>query len=366
MTKNNVDVIIIGGGIIGCAIAYNLAKAQVKTLVIDKADSVGREASWAGAGILASHASTREPYPELCRASLSLYPSLAEELKAQTLIDIEFIQSGAISVFFSEEERRGLIGLAERRVDRGFSAEVLTAAQARELEPALSESVIGGIRFPHDAHVRNPKLVKALAKGAGLLGTQFVFGNSVTGFRRENDSIIGVEVNGEVIYGDTIVIAAGCWSGQIASLLGYSLAIEPARGQIVLVEAMPPILRHIIDGLDVYLVPRTDGKILIGATVEFAGYDKRTTVGGVQSMIEAGVAIIPELSEKSFVQTWSGLRPYARRGPHLGKVPGFHNVIVASGHFKNGILLAPITGKLISELITTGTPSISLNPFRLG
>ena len=129
------DVIIIGGGVIGCAIAYNLAKAQVKTLVIDKADNVGREASWAGAGILASHASTHEPYAELCRASLALYPALAETLRAETQIDIEFIQSGSISVFFTDEEKRGLTGLASRRVDRGFSAEVLTPEEVWELEP---------------------------------------------------------------------------------------------------------------------------------------------------------------------------------------------------------------------------------------
>ena len=120
------DVIVIGGGVIGCAVAYNLAKAHVNTLVIDKADNVGREASWAGAGILASHASTHDPYAELCRASLGLYPALAEALHAETQIDIEFIRSGSIAVFFTDEEKQGLMGLASRRLDRGFSAEVLT------------------------------------------------------------------------------------------------------------------------------------------------------------------------------------------------------------------------------------------------
>jgi len=362
LNTNKADVIVIGGGVIGCAIAYNLAKAQVKTRVIDKADSVGREASWAGAGILASHASTREPYAELCRASLALYPSLAEELKAQTQIDIEFIRSGSIAISFTEEERRGLTGLAGRRIDRGFSAEMLTAEQVWEVEPAISREIVGGVYFPHDAQVRNPKLVKALAKGAAQLGTEFLFGNPVTAFLRESDRVIGVEVNGKTHYGDTIVIAAGCWSGKLVSLLGYALPIEPARGQMVLAEAMPPLLRHTIDGLGVYLVPRADGKILIGATVEFVGYDKRTTLEGVRQMIEAGITLMPGLAEKSFVQAWAGLRPYAKH-PYLGKLPGFDNVIVASGHHKNGILLSPITGKLICELITTGNPSMSLEPF---
>ena len=152
---------------------------------------------------------------------------------------------------------------------------------------------------------------------------------------------------------------------KVAALLDYSLSIEPARGQIVLAEAMPPILRHVINGHGVYLVPRSDGKILIGATVEFVGYDKRTTLEGTRQMIEAGIALMPKFGESSFVQTWVGLRPYAKGNPYLGRLPGFDNVIVASGHFKNGILLAPITGKLICELIMTGNPSMPLDPFCL-
>lgn len=357
------DVIIIGAGVIGCAIAYNLGKAGVKTLVIDKADGVGREASWAGAGVLTSHASTREPYPALCRASLALYPSLADELKASTRIDIEFIQSGTLSLFFDEEEKDGLIGLAERRIDRGFSAEVLTAEQVWEIEPAVSKSVVGGVRFPEDAQVRNPKLVRALSKGAVLSGARFLLGNPVDGFVREKDRISGVKVNGELFRGDTIVIAAGCWSGALAKELGVHLPIQPSRGQIVLVDTIPLVLRHTIDGLGVYVVPRSDGKILIGATVEFVGYDKRTTLVGVQQMIEAGTTLIPELAEMSFTQAWAGLRPHIRNGPCIGKLPDLDNVIIASGHFKNGILLAPITGALISELITTGVTSLSLEPF---
>ena len=288
---------------------------------------------------------------------------MADELKARTNIDIEFIQSGTLSLFFNEEEKNGLIGLAERRIDRGFSAEVLTAEQVWEIEPAASKSVVGGVRFPEDAQVRNPKLVRALAKGAVLSGVQFLLGNPVDGFEREKGSISGVKVNGESYRGDTIVIAAGCWSGALIKELGLHLPIQPSRGQIVLADAMPLMLRHTIDGLGVYLVPRLDGKILIGATVEFVGYNKRTTLEGIQQMIEAGTTLIPELAGMSFAQAWAGLRPHIKNGPCLGKVPGLDNVIIASGHFKNGILLAPITGVLISELITTGVPSIPLDPF---
>ena len=368
LNRNHADVIIIGGGIIGCAIAYDLAKRNVKPLVIDKAHTFGTEASWAGAGILTSHASTYEPYPTLCRASLELYPSLAEELRTETQIDIEFIRSGTLSVFFNQAEAAGLIGLADRRVKRGFSAEVLTAEQAWELEPTLSQSIIGAVLFPEDAQVRNPKMVKALAKGAAKHGAEFQVGNPVTDFVRASENggnrVIGVVVNGETLYADTFVIAAGCWAGALTAQLDVPIQIEPAKGQIVLVEAMPPPFQHIVDGLGIYIVPRADGKILLGATVEFVGYDKTATVEGAKQMIDAGIAIAPKLADSTFVQTWVGLRPYVKKGPLLGYLPGYDNVVLASGHFKNGILLAPITGQLIGELLTTGKPSLSLEPFQ--
>lgn len=363
MNHSHTDVVIIGGGIIGCAIAYQLSKKQVDVILIEKAARVGTEASWAGAGILTSHASTHEPYPMLCRESLALYPSLSEELKSETDIDIEFIRSGTLSVYFDETEAAGLIGLAERRVHRGFSAEVLNSKQARELEPAISESVAGAVLFPEDGHVRNPKLVTALATGAAKFGTKFLLGNPVTGFVRENGKVVATIVNGSMIYADTFVIAAGCWSGNLTELLDLQMSVMPVKGQIVLLETIPPPFQRTIDGLGIYIVPRTDGKILLGATVEYVGYDKTTTVDGVKQMIDAAVLISPELTESAFVQTWSGLRPYYQKGPCLGYLPGHENVIMATGHFKNGILLAPITGKLIAQLIKSGETSISLRPF---
>lgn len=363
MNSKNVDTVIIGGGIIGCAIAYELGKREKTVLLVEKASRLGTEASWAGAGILTSHASTHEPYPELCRASLEMYPSLAAELKAETGIDIEFIPSGTLSVYFDEAEAAGLIGLAERRVNRGFTAEVLSPEEAWELEPSLSKNIAGGVLFPEDGHVRNPKMVSALAKGAAQHGAEFLLGNPVSGFVKENGRVIAVVVNGDRIHADTFVIAAGCWSGNLTILLDCPMSIEPAKGQIVLLETVPPIIQRTIDGLGIYIVPRTDGKILLGATVEFVGYDKTTSVDGVKQMIDAAVVIAPELAQSTFVQTWAGLRPYYKNGPCLGYIPGCDNVVIASGHYKNGILLAPITGKLIAELLTSEQTSLSLTPF---
>lgn len=363
MDSYNADVVVIGGGIIGCAIAYELSKQNVSVIVIEKASSVGTEASWAGAGILTSHASTHEPYPELCRASLAMYPNLASELKDETDIDIEFIPSGTLSVYFDEVEAAGLIGLAERRVNRGFTAEVLTPYEAWQLESAVSKSIAGAVLFPEDGHVRNPRMVAALAKGAANNGAKFILGNAVTGFVQENGRVVSAIVNGETIHADNFVIATGCWSGQLTSMLDCHISVSPVKGQIVLLETMPPKFQRTIDGLGIYIVPRTDGKILLGATVEFVGYDKTPTVEGVKQMIDAAVTIAPELAESTFLQTWAGLRPYYKSGPCLGHLPGYDNVVIASGHYKNGILLAPITGKLIAELLITSKPSLSLGPF---
>lgn len=363
MDNKNADVVIIGAGIIGCAIAYELSKQHVSVIVIEKASRVGTEASWAGAGILTSHASTHEPYPELCRASLAMYPKLAAELKDETDIDIEFIQSGTLSVYFDEADALGLVGLAERRVNRGFTAEVLTPEQTWQLEPAVSKRIAGAVLFPEDGHVRNPKMVTALAKGASKNGTKFILGNSVSGFVCEDNIVVGAVVNGETIHAGSFVIAAGCWTGHLTAQLDCPISISPAKGQIVLLETMPPIFQQTIDGLGIYIVPRNDGKILLGATVEFVGYDKTPTVDGVKQMIDAAVAITPELANSKFVQTWAGLRPYYKNGPCLGYLPCYDNVILASGHYKNGILLAPITGKLITELVVSGNTSLSLEPF---
>ncbi len=363
MSENRADVVIIGGGIIGCAIAYELSKKQVDVIVIDKATRVGTESSWAGAGILTSHASTHEPYPELCRASLAMYPSLASELKEKTNIDIEFIKSGTLSVYFEESEAAGLIGLAERRVNRGFTAEVLTSDQALELEPAVSNDIAGAVLFPEDGHVRNPRMVSALAKGAAQHGTQFLLGNPVSGFVSENGRVSGAVVNGETIYAESFVLTAGCWTGNLTTMLDVPISISPVKGQIVLLETMPQLFQRTIDGVGIYIVPRTDGKVLLGATVEYVGYDKTPTVDGVKQMIDAALTIAPELAQSTFVQTWVGLRPYYNRGPCLGHLPSYDNVVLASGHFKNGILLAPITGKLITELLTTKETSLPLDPF---
>ena len=267
-------------------------------------------------------------------------------------------------MFFTPDDAAGLIGLADRRVKNGFSAEVLTAEKARELEPALSPSIVGAVLFPEDAQVHNPKMVTALAKGAAKFGAKFQLGNPVTGFVREGERVVGVVVNGETLYADTFVIANGCWAGELTAQLGAPMQIGPAKGQIVLIETMPPLFERTIDGLGIYIVPRADGKVLIGATVEFVGYDKSTTVAGTKQLIDAGGSYRASAGTGYLLDKRGQACVRMSEKGHFSVIcPGYDNVVLASGHFKNGILLAPITGQLIAELLTTGAPSLSLEPF---
>ena len=182
LNQTRAKVIIIGGGIIGCSIAYYLAKLGVEATVIEKENCVGSAASWAAAGILACHASTQNPYAELCRHSLALYPALAKELQTVTDINIEFTQSGILYIFLTEAEKKNWEGLAQRRLKNGYSAEILSSEDAQALEPSISKKILGGVYFPDDAQVRNPRLVRALARAATKLGTKFLTGYSVNQF----------------------------------------------------------------------------------------------------------------------------------------------------------------------------------------
>lgn len=363
MYKTKIKVIIIGGGVIGCSIAYYLAKTGIETVVIEKENCVGSAASWAAAGILACRASTRNPYAELCRHSLALYPTLAKELQTTTGTNIEFIQSGVLCISLTEDEKKNWEGLAQRRLNNGYSAKILSSEQVQTLEPSISKKVLGGVYFPEDAQVRNPRLIKALANAAVKLGTQFLTGYAVNQFLFDGNHLVGIKTNRGRIFGDQFVISAGPWSRQVANFLGVALPVKPAKGQMIIAETMEPIINKPIHGLETYIVPRADGKLWIGPTVEDVGFHDKTTLSGIHQILESAIQLVPSLAKKTLLKTGIGLRPKGRGKPYLGRLTEYNNVIVASGHYKNGILLAPITGKLIAELIAKGTTSLSLDPF---
>jgi len=282
-------------------------------------------------------------------------------LGEETGIDVEYLRSGSLHLARSEKEVEAM----KKRAAQD-DLEWLSREEAQKREPALSPSIHGALYVPGDYQVNNPRLVQALAKGAILHGAEFIQGAPVIDITREGSRVTGVKTSYETINGGYVVISAGCWSGQIGALIGWAIPVEPARGQMVVTEALPPLIRHVIWSDDFYLVPRATGEILMGSTVEFVGFDKRVTLEGMSQLTQEGINIVPSLKGHSFVRAWAGLRPYSQtRSPILGPVPGLEQVAIASGHFRNGILLGLITGKLMKELIVDNRPSISLEPFYL-
>jgi len=358
------DIVIIGAGAIGCSAAYQLAKEKLHVVVVDKGD-VGREASWASAGIVSHASSGTSPYAKLCRASRVMFPALAEELRDLTGVDVEYRESGGLDVFFTEEEERELDGYFRAESSRGIAVEKLSLEELLQREPAMTSAARGALHWHEDAQVRPPRYVRALAHAAMQLGATFVLGKPVTEILTVGERVTGVRAHDETLSAGATVIAAGAWSGHIGKLLGYPIEVEPSKGQIVLVETVPALLRHVIHADDIYLVPRVDGKILIGSTVEFVGFDKRPTPEGVHSLLHRALELVPALAQHTFITAWAGLRPYRERGIALGSVPGLEGVYVASGHYRNGILLSPITGRLIKEFIVDGAPSLNVEKFRL-
>jgi len=360
------DVIIVGGGIIGCAIGFFLAKAGARPLILDRG-KVGGEASSGAAGMLTAQAHTDEPdlLFDLKLASRALYEPLAEELRQRTDLDIEYRKLGHLVPALTEQEN-DLVGTRVAwQAARGLPAVRLTAQEARELEPGLSPAARGAGWFPEDHHVNNTAVTQALASATLQLGGQVRVDCTVVDVMREGERVTGVRTLEETISADTVILCAGAWSRQFERAAGLPLPIIPAKGQIVVARLATPALQHVVYGTEAYAIPRPSGEHIIGSTVEYVGYDKRVTVEGVAGILARMTALAPALREAEMVASWACLRPAAPDGlPVLGPIPGRRGLLAATGHFRNGILLAPITGKLMAELVTDGKSSIPLEPFR--
>ena len=360
------DVVIVGGGIIGCAIAFFLAKSGVQPLILERGQ-IGGEASSGAAGMLTAQAHTDEPGPlfDLKLASRALYEELANELRERTGLDIEYRKLGHVAPALTDEENEAVGRRVEWQRARGLPAVKLNRMEARDLEPGLAPDVVGAGWFPEDHHVNNSAATQALASAAMRLGGQVRTDCGVTDLAGEGQRVTGVRTKDERVSTGTVILCAGAWMQEFEKAARIPIPIVPAKGQIVVAKLEPPALRHIVYGTAAYAVPRPSGEHIIGSTVEFVGFDKRVTVDGMTGILQGITRLVPALHEGAMVASWACLRPAASDGlPMLGRVPTRPGLVIATGHFRNGILLAPITGKLIAELVFDGKPSISLEPFR--
>jgi glycine oxidase len=357
-------VLIVGAGVMGCASALRLLQAGCRVTLLEKS-LPGAESSAAAAGILGAQSEVAGggPFFELCLASRARYRAYARELEELTSVSIGYEDSGVLEVALDHGEGRIAAGRAEWMLQRGLRVELLDREQARELEPALTERMVGANYYPDDHQVDPVQLARALAAAVARLGGEFRSGVTVTGLARAGDRVVGVETGAGVIHADAVVVAGGAWSTAIAGLPPVRSRIKPMAGQIVKVELRPPLLRHVVYGYSGYIVPRADGRVLMGSTLEDRGFDKAVTTAGLHRITGMALELVPELAAARLTGSWAGLRPASEdNAPLLGAGP-YAGLFFASGHYRNGILLTPITGEVIRDLVLGRTPAVDIAPF---
>ncbi|WPB81542.1 glycine oxidase ThiO [Archangium violaceum] len=358
------SVIIVGGGVMGCGIALRLRQAGARVTVLERAIP-GAEASSAAGGILAPQMESEGPGPflELCLRSRALYPDFAAELLALTGVNVNYLPSGLLHLAFDEAGARRLEATVGWQRALDLRAELLGPAEVRALEPQLSPQVVAAARYPDDHQVDNRLLTRALTMAAAKVGATFRTGY-VRGVVEEKGRVVGVDLDGEPLRADAVVIAAGSWSGLVQGVPVDPRMVRPARGQMVQLQTRLPLFSHVVFSDKGYLIPRSDGRILAGSTLEFAGFEKNVTAEGLHRILSLAMELCPALGSAPVQETWAGLRPYT--DDHLpilgaGPLPG---LFLATGHFRNGILLAPITARLMAQAVLGETPSLDLTPFR--
>jgi len=367
--RNTTNVLIIGGGVIGCAIAYHLRKLNITVTVLDQGE-IGAQASSAAAGLLAPLGSLSGPGPlaDLVLASFALFPSLVPELEDASGIRVEYEQIGALRTVRNPKRIASLQQRMQAWQPLGLEMHWLTGDEARQREPILALDICAAIYAPEESQIKAPQLVKAFAHAATNLGATLHSHTEITGIQHRNSIVTGISTaTGETLACDHLIIASGAWAARCSDWLDIPMPVSPQRGQILsLSQPAPPSpsLCHIIFGEAIYLAPKADNTIIVGATKEEVGFDTRITASGIAWLLNTAIKLIPALEHSALQTIWAGLRPKTPDTlPILGVAPNWQNVTLATGHNSIGILLSAITGQTIAELIATGRTPQLIHPF---
>jgi glycine oxidase len=359
------DVLIIGGGVIGCAVAYFLTRLSSLHVLLVERETVGAGASNAAAGVLAV-ASSRAPRGvlfELRRRSAAMFPDLVAALHAETGIDCQCVQRGLLEVAFTVKEAEGLNGLVRRRCEQGFRAELLDATEARRREPTLADEITAAALFGDDHSINNERFTAALAAAAQRRGAELRLGTAVTAVEVGRNRVLRLRAADDWLSPGVVIVAAGVGSPEIGRLMQVRIPVRAARGEMLALRPIGALPQHTLTWGDGYLVPRHNGELLVGSTTEYSD-TAEVTGKGVATLLRRALRMAPDLSDATVTRTWAGLRPCPTiRRPIIGPVRGFDNLLLATGHHRNGILLAPITGLLMAELVTERATSVPLQPF---
>ncbi|HQU86782.1 MAG TPA: glycine oxidase ThiO [Pyrinomonadaceae bacterium] len=364
----NSEVLIIGGGVIGLTIAREIHQKGIKNITILERGNVGQEASFAAAGMLAPNAETDEAgiFTDFCTESLSLYEKFAENLLDETGVDIELDRSGTLFLSFTEKDSSELLHRYEWQKKAGLAVEHFSAQETRRIEPFVSPDVRESLFFPNDWQVENRKLLRALQKYAELNNIEIVENAEVKNILSENGKVVGAATENEKFFAEKVVLASGAWTSFIKSDNFQMPVVKPIRGQMLAFQTAKRMFDKVIYSARGYLVPRSDGRILIGATVEDAGFDKNIYDFSTEILRENAIEIAPTLANLQIYESWAGLRPFANGGlPILGKFPNAENIFIATAHYRNGILLAPLTAKIMAEKVAENFDSRYFDAFGL-
>ncbi len=371
----NKNIILIGGGAIGLGIGWQLTKAEASVTIFER-DRAGRAASWAAAGMLAPLAEAHTEEPELLKLgseSLARYPQWVDELEADAQMTIGYRVEGTLVVGLDTDDTHQLRHLYTAQQHLGLDVQWLSGREARDIEPALSPRVTAAIHCATDYQVDNRLMVKALQRAYQACGGVLHENSTVERVDIKNGVANGIHTQEGFYAADVVILSAGCWSAQVEGLPdAIRPMVRPVKGQMLALQMEEGIdVKTVIRTVraryptSVYLVPRSDGRLIVGATSEEMGFDTRLTAGGMFELLRGAWEVVPGVYELPIMETWAGLRPGSRdNAPILGKTP-VKNLIYATGHYRNGILLTPITAYEITKLILTGEMSETIAPFQL-
>ncbi|MCK4864138.1 MAG: glycine oxidase ThiO [Gammaproteobacteria bacterium] len=349
------DILIIGGGIIGMLTARELSLAGMKVTIVERGEA-GHESSWAGGGIISPLYPWRysAPVSALAKWGQAFYPELIEEINSETGQDAELIQNGLLML---DNEQDEALAWAKKWQS---NLQLIDSKDIYELEPELSQALLmdkKAIWMPEVRQVRNPRLVKATKKYLLKQGVSFLEQTEVTGFLKKANKVAGITSTAGDIAADKVLIAGGAWSSNLLNNIGINTTVEPVKGQMILFKTEPGKIKRITLSQDRYVIPRRDGRVLVGSTLEHTGFDKTITADAREELMQEAYRIIPSLKEAEIEHHWAGLRPGSVNGiPYICPVRDIEGLYLNAGHYRNGVVLGPASARLAADLILKRPP----------